>query len=87
MTIEFTKNEKVKITMKDYVTECIEAFAENVNEGASTPTKSSLFQVNEESPRLDRDRSEIFQRIMDKLRYVTKRARVDISITVIFLCT
>jgi len=90
MDFEFTKDGKVKIFMKEYIHECIEAFEETkdkVGGKSATPGKHDLFVVDKDSKSLDDVRSEIFHHIVSKLLYVSKRARIDIDLVISFLCT
>jgi hypothetical protein len=87
--IDFTMTEdgKVEINMKEYIKECIEAFGETINKGATTPAKSNMFDVDDESEPLNEEKSDIFHHIVSKLLYVSKRARLDIELAIAFLCT
>ena len=72
--------------MTPYLKESIEAFGEIIDKGASTPAKENLFEINE-SKELDEDKSERFHHVVSKLLYISKRARIDIDLTISFLCT
>ena len=87
MDITFTGERTVQIKMKDYLVEAIDAFTDDINKNASTPAKKDLFAVDEESPRLDKKRDELFKHIVAKLLYVSKRSRLDIQLAIGFLCT
>ena len=90
MDFLLTEDRKLSITMRDYVEECIEAFKEagGVLEGkANSPAKNGLFIVSEEAEDLDEKEAEYFHHIVAKLLYVSKRARLDVDLTVSFLCT
>jgi len=86
--VEFElKNGKVHICMKEYLRECVEAFGEAVNTSATTPANKGLFEVNDESEILDERRSKIFHHIVQKLLHVCKRGRLDLQVSIAFLCT
>ena len=87
MDITFTPNNRVNIIMKDYITECFTVFAEDLTKGAATPATRHLFEINENSLKLNEEKSEIFHHIVSKLLYVAQRARIDIQLTIAFLCT
>jgi hypothetical protein len=87
MDFEIYKNSTVKILMKDYIKESIESFGECINKGASTPTRSNLFEIDTESEPLDDEKSDKFHHIVSKLLYVSTRARLDIDLAIAFLCT
>ena len=77
----------MKLTMKSYLKESIQAFREDVAMGAATPTNRNLFVVNEDLPPLEADKAEIFHHVVAKLLYVAKIVRVDLQLTIAFLCT
>ena len=54
---------------------------------ANTPAKGDLFKIDMPSKALNEDKSEIFHRIVSKLLFVSKRTRLDIELTISFLCT
>ena len=87
MNISFIGDNKVKLTMKSYLEEAIQAFGEDVSAGAVTPASRNLFVVNNDLPFLETERAEIFHHVVAKLLYVAKRARVDIQLAIAFLCT
>ena len=57
-----------------------------MGKAANTPAKSSLSEVND-SMELNEECRDMFHHIVEKLLYVSKRARVDIDLAVSFLCT
>ena len=76
--------------MKDYITECIESFGEDVSAGAKMPASSTLFEVDDTdtSPKLKKEtKADMFHHIVAELLFVSKRARIDIQLAVAFLCT
>jgi len=90
MDFSLTNDGKVKIFMKDYITECIETFEETgdtVKGKENSPATDTLFEIKSESPELGENKSEIFHHIVSKLLYVSKRARIDIDLAISFLCT
>ena len=89
MDFELTKDKKVKITMKEYIKECIEAFGEEIKGSAKTPAKHNLFEHSqkEASTPLDDGKAEKFHHIVAKLLYVSKRARLDIDLPITYLCS
>ena len=87
MNISFIGDNKVKLTMKNYLEEAIQTFGEDILAGAATPANRNLFVVNNDLPSLETERAEIFHHVVAKLLYVAKRARVDIQLAIAFLCT
>ena len=86
MDFELKDDGSVSISMKDYLIECINSFGESFNGGASTPARTTLFDIKEGELELDEKRKEVFHHIVAKLLFVSKRARPDIDLTVSFLC-
>ena len=74
MYVEFMDNGTVKILMKEYITECFEAFGEQIDKKASTSSKHNLFEIKEVSSLLTEDKMETFHNIVAKLLYVSERA-------------
>ena len=87
MDIEIINDGRVKIMMKDYITECITSFGEDVSVGAKTPASHTLFEVDDTSPKLKKEKADTFHHIVAKLLFVSKRARIDIQLAIAFLCT
>ena len=77
---------KVHISMQRYLEESIMAFGEPINSGAKSPSTRTLMQTDKSEP-LSEKKTIIFHHIVAKLLHVTKRARLDIQPTVVFLCT
>ena len=87
MDIEFIKDRRVKISMIDYIKECMSVYGEDKLKNRRTPAGHDLFDTNDESPQLNEECSDLFHDIVAKLLYVSKRARLDIEPTRSFLCT
>jgi hypothetical protein len=87
MDIQFTENRTVEIQMVDYLKEAIEESELNIGRTYSTPARRDLFDVDEDSPLLVGHDAEVFHSVVAKLLYVSLRARMDILLPVIFLCT
>ena len=60
MRLRFNVNGTVTICMKDYVVKVLHEFAEKVRKKASSPAKNDLFTINHSSPRLNKERGELF---------------------------
>jgi KUP system potassium uptake protein len=87
MNIKFKDDRSVQIGMKDYITESIELFGEDVSKNVATPATKNLFVVDPDAESLDRAKADIFHSIVAKLLWVMKRSRPDIETTISFLCT
>ena len=53
----------------------------------ASPAKGNIFDIDDTSVTLDKERREIFHHCVAKLLYVDKRWRLNIQLAVIFLCT
>jgi hypothetical protein len=88
MDITFKKKKgTLQIRMKDYIKEAIVASKEDVSRGVSTPATRALFDIDEDSERLQPKQSDLYHHIVAKLLYVSTRSRLDIQLTIGFLCT
>jgi len=54
MDIEFIENGKVKITLEDYIKDCINDVKDDVEGTATTPADKGWFEINECSPKLSK---------------------------------
>ena len=91
VTFDFSKEKKLKIIMQDYIKEVIDEADEtlmvNRREQANTPAKTTLFNINAESPALNKEDADHYHRLTAKLLYLAPRARPDLLTAVSFLCT
>jgi len=86
--IEFEiKNKRVHINMKEYLQECIDSYGESIMCNATTPATKELMEVNENSQRLENFRKDKFHHIVAKLLYISKRSRLDLQVSIGYLCT
>ena len=74
MDVEFMDSGIVKILMKEYITECFEAFGEQIDKKANTPGKYNVFEIKGVSSPVTEDKMETFHNIVAKLLYVSERA-------------
>ena len=87
MDFELIDDETLKILMVQYLEECIDSFGEDIKNTIGSPCGHDLFSVDVDSDKLDADRFEIFRHIVYNLLFVAKRARLNIDLTLSFLCT
>jgi hypothetical protein len=90
MTLDYTVDGQVKISMDDYVEEILAAFeaAEPTNHGVKTSAApSNLFLVDEDCKKLNPERAKVFHNLVAKTLYMTKRARPDTCTAIAFLTT
>jgi hypothetical protein len=89
MTLDFTVDGEVKITMIPYIKEIVKQFQEHDNstKTAATPAAEHLFKVNEDTTPLTQRQATVFHNFVAKSLFLTKRARPDIATAVAFLTT
>ena len=80
------KDGTVEINMKQYIKEYIQVFGEDIFKGSNTPAKHNLFMIGYLDS-LSEKVMDLFHRIIGKLLYISKRARMEIYLAVSFLCT
>jgi len=98
MTLDFTVDRVVKVTMISYVNEIIETWDKDCEESQdgfqqvklqriSTAAPEDLFKVDDDSSKLSPVVAKSFHSIIVMMLYVTKRARPDTSLAIAFLTT
>jgi hypothetical protein len=86
MTFDFSEKGKVKIHMKDYVSEMVDEFPEKITGTNQYPAGNNMFEVDD-SPPLPKPEAEAFHTTVAKGLFVCKRARPDIQPVISVLCT
>jgi hypothetical protein len=89
MTLDFSLEGKVRITMVDYIQNMLDDLPSDMDGEAATPAANHLFDVNAATADmlLDRETAELYHHNVAKLLFLCKRARPDIQMAVSFLCT
>ena len=87
MKIDFLDDKTVTVWMKEHIKGAIAIYPEDIIRNASTPAAKYLFDTSDDDEKLSPELADKFHRIVAKLLYVTKRARVDILLAIAFLCT
>jgi hypothetical protein len=90
MTLDYSVQGKVKITMLDYVDEILAAFDKAEPKGVGTKTSAapdSLFKVDEDCKKLAQAKAVEFHNLVAKTLHATKRARPDTCTAIVFLTT
>jgi hypothetical protein len=85
MSMDFTNEGEVKISMKHCVEEIIRFY--EVKGKASTPASSELFSIDENSSQLTSEDRIKFHSTVAKLLYLAKRTRPDVLLATNFLTT
>ena len=86
MNILFNKKSTVDIIMKEYLEEDIEDFGEDIVSVTTSPTQKSMFIVDKRSDKLGKVKLDRLHSITEKLLYLSNRVRLDIKLTIAFIC-
>jgi len=73
--------------MKEHIKGAISNFPEDIIRNAAMPAAKYLFEMSDTDEKLSPELADKFHRIVEKLLYVTQRARVGILLAIAFLCT
>jgi hypothetical protein len=89
MRLDYTQPGKAIIDMVDYVQSILRSFPVEEFQGrkVNSPWTHDLFNVNDESPQLPREKAEKFHTVTAQGLFVCKRGRPDISPAVAYLTT
>ena len=87
MYLDFSEPEKLIVDMRSSIHGMIEEMPREFKGRAQTPAASHLFHVNEDSPKLDKERADYFHSLTMQLMYVAQRGRPDIRVAIAFLST
>ena len=85
--INFIKDSKVIVDMKDYLKEAIAGFKIDYRKSVNSPATIYFFEVNNNQSKLDDKRKKILHRNTAKLLFVSKCGRPDIQVAVSLLTT
>jgi hypothetical protein len=85
MIFDYRTRGQVKVTMQGYVDSILDMY--DVQGTATTPATEHLFDIDDRSPRLGRERSEEFHTIVAKLLFLVRKVRPDIMPPIAFLTT
>jgi hypothetical protein len=87
MTIDYSEDGKVKLSMPDYVEGILDEALTNMDRMVVTPVGLSLFTKKKDDVDLDDEDAETYHRLTVKLLYLCKQARPDLQLTVAYLIT
>ena len=88
MTLDYSLPGKVAFTMFNFLEDVIAEAPENLKKSRSQyPASQNLFKVNPDSPLLSNNDAELFHRLVACLLFASKRGRLDIQVSIAFLCT
>jgi len=86
MCIDYTVKGKVKISMYDYIDKMLTELPSDMDGVSTTPATLHLFNMDNGTQILDKDRAQLFHLLVEKLLYLSRRSRQDIQTAVAFLC-
>jgi hypothetical protein len=86
MKLDYSTPEKLKVDMTDYIKNMVNDFPEEVTK-SSYPWNETLFKVDEKTPKLSKEKRELFHTFVAKGLFVSKRGRPDIQPAIAFLST
>ena len=88
MEMDFSTSGEVQVKMGRYVQDMVASYPNQteIQKEVVSLASDGLFQIRE-SPKLTAERADIFHTIVAKGLFVAKRARPDIMVTIVFLCT
>jgi hypothetical protein len=85
MTFDYRTRGQVKVTMQGYVDSILDMY--DVQGAATSPATEHLFDINDSSPRLDRELSVEFHTIVAKLLFLVRKVRPNMMPPIAFLTT
>jgi Reverse transcriptase (RNA-dependent DNA polymerase) len=86
MNLHFEEKGKLKVDMVDYIKSMVKEFPEELGK-ATCPWNENLFKVDPKSPKLSKEKKELFHTFVAKGLFASKRARPDIQPAIAFLST
>ena len=87
MTIDYSSPGKVIFSMIDYIEKMLDNIPEDMKGESATPAAHHLFDIAEYATKIYQADAYLFHHFVEKLLYLSKRARPDIQLAVSFLCT
>lgn len=77
----------MKFTLYNFTEDLLEEAANDMNITSLTPVLENLFEVDNDSTQLTPKRVDYFYQMTARLLFATKRAKLNIQVTVAFLFT
>jgi len=71
MTLDYTSNNKVRISMYEYVDKMLTELPVDMNGAARTPAANHLFNVNPDAKKLSEATAQRFHHLVAKLLYLS----------------
>jgi hypothetical protein len=86
VTLDCSTKGKAHIKMDDRIEKTLKDLPEEFDGEAPTPAANYLFNIDENSPKVDEERAQSFHKYAVKTLFTCKRARPDLQTAVAFLC-
>ena len=77
MKLEFLRDKRVKVDIKEYLLKAVDEFGEELTP-VTTPAKNNLINVDPNSPKVEEEKRARFHSIVMLLMYVALRGRRDL---------
>ena len=87
MTLDYSIKGKLKVDMKQCIKDTLETYPENLSEKVDCPWNTRLFNRNDESQSLNKNKSETFYTFVMKCMFFANRVKPDIIVGISFLTT
>ena len=89
MSFDYSTPGAVVICMKKYIEKMLQEFPypNDIKGKAKTPAGEHLFIINDKGEYIGDEKAEVFHTTVAKALFLCKRSRLDIQLTVAFLCT
>jgi len=84
MTLDYTINNKVKISLHKYINKMLTELPTDINGRTKTPAAGHLFSINPEMKKLREATAQIFHHLLAKMLYLLRCTRQDIQTAVHF---
>lgn len=85
MTLGYTKREKVLVSMYKYIDQLLDKCPPDVDGTAVTRAANSLFEVRDDTEKVNEAKKKLLHQIIAKLLYLSKQARPDVQTAIAFL--
>ena len=87
MDMVFKQNGSLEIGLKEYISESIDTFNDDLGRNVASPAAKWLFEVDDSDRKVTAEKADIFHSVVAKLLWVSQRGRLDISTAISFLCS
>lgn len=85
MTFDFSNDGKFIVDMEEYLDKILSELPEDMNGVATTPAADHLFKMRDSTPKLNKERAELFHCVTAQILFVDQRNRSDLRTAISFL--